>query len=256
MTMIMMKPACACLLSAGLLNAWTAWAEQGDSSFTKGPDTELFGETISSEYELDGASRLVSVRLTLPNGVIQKAMKQPAIAHTIDLPEALKSSSLVQNITIDWNPEGHEPADVYDVPHFDFHFYFISKESVSSIDCTDRTPIPAALVLEGYVLPPMDAPGACVPKMGYHAVPLKDLGPDQVFVETPIYGYYQGQLIFFEPMITHEHLMSGHAVEHDITYPKAFLTTVENKFVPTHYRMHFDPQIQAYRLTLSKRSQD
>jgi hypothetical protein len=195
----------------------------------------------------------VGIRLTLPAGVIQKAMKQPATAHIIDLPEAFKSSSLVQHITIDWNPEGHEPKDVYDVPHFDFHFYFISKERVSAIDCNDRTPVPAALIPEGYVLPPLDAPGACVPKMGYHAVPLKDLGPDQVFEQTPIYGYYQGDLIFLEPMIAHKHLLSAHAVEQEFALPESFHAKVSDKFVPTLFRMSFDAPSQTYRLTLTRK---
>lgn len=253
MMMIMTKPTCACILSTGLLSPFSAWAGEGKSSFSKGPDTQLFGETITSEYEVDGASRLIGIRLTLPSGVIQKAMAQPSTAHLIDLPEAFKSASLVQNITIDWNPMGHEPQDVYDVPHFDFHFYFISKEQVQTIDCSDRTPVSKDLIPAGYILPPLDAPGACVPKMGYHAVPLIDLGPDQIFDQTPIYGYYGGHLIFFEPMITHEHLKSGQPVEQPILYPAAFLETVQNKFVPTDFRLRFDRPSQTYRLTLSAR---
>jgi hypothetical protein len=254
MSMIMTKPACACLLTAGLLSSFTAWAGQGQSSFTKGPDTQLFGETITSEYELGADARLLGIRLTLPAGVIQKAKMQPFTAHVIDLPETFKASSLVQNITIDWNPAGHEPEGVYDAPHFDFHLYFISKESVSAIDCSDRTPVPTNLIPEGYILPPLDAPNACVPGMGYHAVPMKDLGPDQVFMHTPIYGYYQGQLIFFEPMITHDHLMAGHPVEQDIHYPSVFLSQIQNKFIPTHFSMRLEPETQTYRLSLSAKT--
>jgi hypothetical protein len=248
--MIMTKPACACIVSAGLLISLSVKAAEGKSSFTKGPDTQLFGETITSEYETDGSSRLVGIHLSLPAGVVQKAMMQPGTTHAIDLPDAYKTSSLVQTISIDWNPAGHEPEDVYDVPHFDFHFYFISKERVNAIDCSDRTPVPAALIPEGYVLPPLEAPGACIPKMGYHAVPLKDLGPDQVFVQTPIYGYYGGDLIFFEPMITHEYLQSGRPAEHHILYPDAFIATVQDKFVPTDFRLKFDALGQSYRLSL------
>jgi hypothetical protein len=185
--------------------------------------------------------------------IVQKARTQPATAHFIDLPEAFKSASLVQNIAIDWNPMGHEPQDVYDVPHFDFHFYFISKEQVQAIDCSDRTPVPKNLILEDYVLPPLDAPGACVPKMGYHAMPLKDLGPDQIFDQTPIYGYYGGDLIFFEPMISHAYLESRQPVEQRILYPDAFVATVQNKFVPTDFYLKFDSSSQTYRLTLSSR---
>src|SRR5689334_2065181 len=34
---------------------------------------------------------------------------------------------------LDWNPHGHEPANVYDKPHFDFHFYTIEKTERDAI---------------------------------------------------------------------------------------------------------------------------
>lgn len=249
--MIMTKPNCVCILSIGFLIPCSAWAGTGKSSFSKGPDTVLFGETITTEYEVDEASRLIGMRLTLPSAVIHKAMSQPSTAHIIDVPKAFKSASLVQNITIDWNPMGHEPEDVYDVAHFDFHFYFSSKEDVAAIDCSDRTPVPPHLIPDGYVLPPLDAPGACVPKMGYHAVPVKDLGPDQIFDQTLIYGYYGGELIFFEPMIAHEHLQSGRTVVQRIVYPDAFLANLQNKFAPTDFVLKFDSASQTYQITLT-----
>jgi hypothetical protein len=36
-------------------------------------------------------------------------------------------------VQFDWNPIGHEPAGVYDQPHFDFHFYTVSREVRASI---------------------------------------------------------------------------------------------------------------------------
>jgi len=33
-----------------------------------------------------------------------------------------------------YNPEGHPPPEIYTVPHFDFHFYFIEESVVEAID--------------------------------------------------------------------------------------------------------------------------
>ncbi|HYX35399.1 MAG TPA: hypothetical protein VE954_20070 [Oligoflexus sp.] len=239
-----------CALSGGLCGSLSAMAGHAESSVMNGADTKLFGVTITSEYTLDKDSRITGIQLVLPVSAIDKALGQPMSGLKIDLPVVLKEDSLIQHITIDWNPEGHDPAHVYDRPHFDFHFYFIGKDEVHAIDCSDRTPIPASLVPDDYVLPPLDAPTACVPAMGIHAVPLKDVSPGFTFTETPIYGYYQGRFIFFEPMITRDHLLSRQPVVQTIQYPEAFLVNVKNHFIPKTFRLSFDSRSQTYLITL------
>ncbi|MGZ3806998.1 MAG: hypothetical protein ACXVCE_02845, partial [Bacteriovorax sp.] len=32
-----------------------------------------------------------------------------------------------KEVIINWNPHGHEPTDIYGIPHFDFHFYSINE---------------------------------------------------------------------------------------------------------------------------------
>jgi hypothetical protein len=240
----------ACALSGCLCGALNAMAGEAGSSIIEGTGAEFLGETVTTEYTLDKDSRIMGMQFVLPSAAIDKALGQPMAGLKIDLPVALQKDSLIQYITIDWNPEGHEPAHVYDRPHFDFHFYFIGKDEVNAIDCSDRTPIPASLVPHDYVLPPLDAPTACVPAMGIHAVPLKDVSPGFTFTQTPIYGYYQGRLIFFEPMITRDHLMSGQPVEQTIQYPETFLVNVKNHFIPKTFRLAFDSRSQSYRITL------
>jgi hypothetical protein len=34
---------------------------------------------------------------------------------------------------LDWNPRGHIPDGVYTVPHFDVHFYLITREQREEI---------------------------------------------------------------------------------------------------------------------------
>jgi len=41
----------------------------------------------------------------------------------VQLPQ--QHASAFKFVELDWNPGGHEPAGVYDTPHFDFHFYTI-----------------------------------------------------------------------------------------------------------------------------------
>ena len=39
-----------------------------------------------------------------------------------------KGKNFYKHMLVDWNPQGHEPPGVYDLPHFDFHFYTITSE--------------------------------------------------------------------------------------------------------------------------------
>src|SRR6185369_10294388 len=45
--------------------------------------------------------------------------------YILDLPA--QNPTPYQFVQFDWNPAGHEPAGVYDQPHFDFHFYRVPK---------------------------------------------------------------------------------------------------------------------------------
>jgi hypothetical protein len=76
------------------------------------------------------------------------------------------------HISLDWNPQGHEPAGIYTKPHFDVHFYLTSRTERKKITFRARqddrcTRSHAARFLPaGYIMPP----GTAVPDMGAHAI--------------------------------------------------------------------------------------
>ena len=49
--------------------------------------------------------------------------------------EEIKSATGIDNISIDWNPCGHPPADIYTAPHYDVHFYKVSPEYRRCMTC-------------------------------------------------------------------------------------------------------------------------
>ncbi len=125
---------------------------------------------------------------------------------------------------LDWNPHGHEPAGVYDQPHFDFHFYMTSE--------ADRLAIPPYETnSEGFLHYPaadyMPAvyqaiPGG-VPQMGTHWVDVNS--PElhgQLFTQTFLYGTYDGQVTFYEPMITKAFLDANQQFQRDFPVPDKF----------------------------------
>jgi hypothetical protein len=153
------------------------------------------------------------------------------------------------HVVVNWNPKGHEPAGVYDKPHFDFHFYTISSETRESITaagddlarCTK--PLAAGAVPAGYV----PAPGG-VPRMGAHWILATT--PElhgQPFTKTFLYGSYDGRLSFLEPMITLAYLESHPHHTEPLPLPQSYPTPGH---YPTAYSINFDPAAREYTVSL------
>lgn len=114
-----------------------------------------------------------------------------------------------------WNPAGHGPAGVWDVPHFDFHFFIQSLADRSRIrigrcamlvDCDD-------LELGTRPVPPENLPDAYEDRgvvefgMGNHLIDPSTFGnPSERPRHTLIYGAWAGRVSFLEPMITYDFL--------------------------------------------------
>jgi hypothetical protein len=115
---------------------------------------------------------------------------------------------------------------VYDVPHFDFHFYLVSRAAQEKVrfhnDAESGQPqqqAPAELLPQGYAIPP----GTAVPKMGVHAINMSS-GElhGQPFTATFIYGYYNRKQTFLEPMVSLDYLLSKPSFSTAITRPSHY----------------------------------
>jgi len=156
-------------------------------------------------------------------------------------------------VELDWNPLGHEPDGVYTKPHFDFHFYTIDRAEWEQITPENpefqakglRMP-PAEYVPAGYISPaPM-----VIPKMGLHWVnPMSpELSQGKPFGATFIYGSWDGQFIFAEPMITKQFIEETADFTADV--PTAAKYAVAG-YHPSKYRIRFDEASQEYRIAIT-----
>lgn len=126
-----------------------------------------------------------------------------------------------RTVVIDWNPHGHPPAHVYDVPHFDFHFYTIDEaarmniapEGAAALATPDPNVVPGGFVTDG----------STVPMMGKHYVSrsMPEFNGGR-FTATPIYGYYDGHLAFVEAMIARSYLQDGPSLSLPLAQPMLF----------------------------------
>lgn len=126
-----------------------------------------------------------------------------------------------QFIMLNWNPNGHEPAGIYDVPHFDIHFYITpANEVLNYLDTIKLNAEPS----NGYI-PENHLSGPGVPMMGKHFIDLTT--PElngQPFTQTFLYGSYNGALVFLEPMISMNFLKTVSVFERPIPVPSKFET--------------------------------
>jgi hypothetical protein len=130
-------------------------------------------------------------------------------------------------IGLNWNPNGHEPEPIYGKPHFDFHFFMIPEEKVAAIPSYEQDSlkfknIPAASYLPAaYVYP-----GSGVAMMGAHWI---DFSSPELnghpFTETFIFGSYEGDVTFYEPMITLEFLKANSNYSRPIPQPVKYQKT-------------------------------
>jgi hypothetical protein len=163
-------------------------------------------------------------------------------------PEA--SGTAFNHIGVNWNPHGHIPEKLYDVPHFDFHFYMISPEERSRITAQgddlarSRRQPPQDYVPAGYIY----APDSEVPRMGGHWVdPQSNEFNKQPFTRTFLYGNYNGQIIFMEPMITRAFLEAKTDVTEIIKLPSRY---ARPGYYPTRYSVRYDRARKEYSIAL------
>lgn len=153
-------------------------------------------------------------------------------------------------VHLNWNASGHEPPDIYGLPHFDFHFYTIPKEEREAILCNGEDEVRCKMMPGNDYLPEfyIPTPGG-VPMMGWHW--LDSRSPElngKRFTSTFIYGFYNAEMIFVEPMITREFLLSKGHIDQELSVPGKYAFS---GYYPKKYQVNYDRDKKIYRITLN-----
>ncbi|MCW4354387.1 DUF5602 domain-containing protein [Hoyosella sp. YIM 151337] len=223
-------------------------AEPPEGTFF-GDDVEV-GEGSARTFVVlddDGNPTEIGVRLSeaaldgLPD-----APQGPPEFWELQLPDEA-DDAVFRFVSLDWASHGHEPPGLFDVPHFDIHFYMIEPEDVAAIDPEDpdfaakaeNVPEPQYIPQDFTTLP--DAPLAeqAVPNMGVHWIDAEGgLVPGEYEFEVVfINGTWDGEYTFMEPMVTREFLLSKESYEAEIKQPEAYQRT---GYYPTTFSVIFD----------------
>ena len=224
----------------------------GDEQTLRGRAEKIGAGTVQSFVRLDREGAPVTIGVTISAGALDQLPQTPNtisrcydldgdgkhtghecigdVERILDVPVDSSAGLPFKWITVNWNAAGH-PAP-YNRPHFDFHFYAVDRTVIEAIkpgrcgelvDCGHFSratrPLPAQHLPNGHI-----NVGAVVPRMGNHLLDsqspeLKDSLP---FTRTFIYGAYEGQLIFWEPMITLDMLRKTRDACWSISQPQGF----------------------------------
>lgn len=228
-----------------------------EPTITKSSPHTLVGEmsklgdgTVRSWVHIDSDGHPTSVGFTLTETALGNLPETTGIGccgdheYVLRLPNQASIAPFT-HLVLNWNSKGHQPAGIYDQPHFDFHFYMQPNESRKQIGANDAAHLrfPSRDTLpEKYV----DTHEG-VPKMGMHWVnPRSDEFVGKGFSKTFIYGSYDGQVTFLEPMITKALLESKRDHVEAIPQPKIY----PSGYFPTTYTIRFDPVAKEYSIAL------
>ena len=225
-----------------------------------GPSARLGDGTVKTYATLDkeGHPTEVGVRMTAAalDG-LPSTGDGPPLALMLALPDQAAATAF-DHVMLDWNPQGHDPIELFGKPHFDIHFNMVDMATMQAINPADpnyaakaeRAPAPK-YVPQDYAIPPTPPIAAqAAPQMGVHWVDTSDtslLPGTYDFKQIIINGTWDGRYTFIEPMITRDGLLTRPRIQQTLKQPQAYH---ESGYYPTTYATHVDDRTNEYIISL------
>ena len=213
-----------------------------------GPEVEIGNGTIRSFIEKDATGTPTVLGLEFPASALENLPQgaEHGESFILELPETLAP---YDHISFDWNEHGHGPQGIYDIPHFDVHFYFMSFEDRMQIGPFDT--LQFANKPDPKYLPDNHIWTDGVPTMGAHWIdPTSPELNGAPFTKTFIFGSYDGEVTFIEPMISLDYL-KGKPGEATTPIPQP-TEWQKAGYYPMTYSIRYDAAKGRYSITLDQ----
>lgn len=215
-----------------------------------GPQTQIADGKARSFIILSGDGIPQELGIEITADAFSRLPVDGHSAFQLSLHQKAMDVTAFDHIVMNWNPNGHPPESLFGVPHFDFHFFTISKEAQLAIP-------PYALGSLHDLLPPhqywpvghIPLPGG-EPEMGKHWADITHPVTEGSFTHTMIYGSYNGAMTFVEPMITRAYLLTL-TEKVSVPYNQPLVYTESHTWYPTVYNMYTNENRTKYYITLS-----
>lgn len=277
-------PLLAILAGAAIAYGCAPTVESGDRDAPEravGVAAQLGAGSVSTYADIDGTGAPTAVGLAFSAAAVAEPPEAASDRHqcfdtggdgalgpddclftherVIPLPDriARREDMPFKWVLLNWNPGGHIPPGVYDVPHFDVHFVIEPIENVFAIKpgpcgpervrCDQfelgRRPVPA-----NYVHPDFKDVEAVVPSMGNHLIDLSGAEfKGERFTRSWIFGAYEGRITFYEEMVAQEYLLSRPDGCSDIKSPPA---VAQSGYYPTRSCVRYNAPTDEYLVSM------
>ena len=214
-----------------------------------GPSVAIGDGNVRAWVSEDPSGKPTAVGITLSEGAMNNlpTSNQEYIL-TFD---PGSSTDLYKFVSLDWSAKGHIPTKVYDIPHFDVHFFTIEESERMMIGSNgkDEIVVPPA---PKYMPSSYELSLGGTPMMGAHWFDMLD--PEfngSTFTQTFIWGSNNGKFVFLEPMITHDYLMTQPNSEKTLRQPAAFQ---KDGWYPKSYAVNYSSSTKEYTIALTNLS--
>ncbi len=244
-----MKQITFILLITAMLAASCEREKDTENLIFKGPEVPAFGGKANTWLQLksDGSPERLGITLNdavlkgVSTGDVKGGYMQEG---DVVLPLHPKARIIpFKDIALDWAPQGHLPAGVYDLPSFAFHYYMITEADRQAIlnapiDSQKVNNYPNLIYLpQGFspvaLEPQGDRPGGGCFGAHWFDITAPEFN-QQKFTQTWSYGTYDGKVMFYMPMVTLEFLKTTNNFERTIPQPSAFQIA---GYYPTIFRI-------------------
>lgn len=222
-----------------------------------GPEIHLGDGKVRSFVTISHEDVPREIGIEITKGFFQNL---PTVYTDMHVPLHHKATEVTpyDHLEMDWMPNGHPPA-YFQRPHFDIHFYMLPEEEQATIPAANATntslastaafgrPSPGVLPADYTVA------SAAIAMMGRHWLDkFADVLPpfNQTFTHQFIYGTFDNKVVFLEPMVTREFLLSGTDVHKTIKQPTTF--DPRGTYYPTRYNIYTDENTEKTYVTLDQ----
>lgn len=230
--------------ATSIINITTQQVQQQKETFTG--EMKIIGNGSATSFIETLDNKISTIGIKFSEDILQN-LPEKDTEYILNLPT--ESKTVFNHITINWNPKGHIPPGIYDIPHFDFHFYLISMDDRDKITGKGDSAlkmqknVSAEYIPKGYI----STPGG-EPRMGAHWInPESPEFIGNTFTKTFIYGFYNGTMVFLEPMVSVSYLKRKQNFIEDIERPEKY--PIPGRY-PTKYSLQYDKQKKEYKIAL------
>jgi hypothetical protein len=165
---------------------------------------------------------------------------------SLDLPAEAMKNTQFKHVYLGFLHAGHGPEKIYDVPHFDVHFYTVTTAerlamNEKTMEKMSKPALPEFLPTGYFSTVP-------VPFMGLHWEDEK--APEfsgKPFTATMVYGTFDGNLIFQEPMISLDYLKKAQNDVFTIKQPAKF---AKSGLYPKEYRVTYNSTEKQFEVSI------